>query len=153
MIGFLLWQAWQQDYNTPPPVAATASETPAAPGQSATTAATPDVPNAATAPSAAAVPSASTAPSAPTASTDTAAPAPSQRIEVSTDLLRLSIDTRGGTLAQADLLAYPQDPKDKTKPVRLLDDANATYFEAQSGLVSNSGPAPDHRAVFTAEKT
>lgn len=35
MIGFLLWQAWQQDYNTPPPVAATPSETPAAPGRGA----------------------------------------------------------------------------------------------------------------------
>src|SRR5579871_2334285 len=142
MLGFLLWQAWQQDYATPPPVATASSETPAAPGQPAAgqpapTTATPEVPTAANAPTAAAVPSASSAPSVPAASPDTAPATPSLHVDVRTDLLRLAIDTRGGTLAQADLLAYPQDPKDKTKPVRLLDDANATLFEAQSGLVSN----------------
>jgi len=148
----MLWQAWQQDYNAPPPVAPTATETPAAPGQPTAATAATDVPTAATAPTAAAVPSASKAPGAPAPAADTAPVTPSLHVDVKTDLLRLSIDTHGATLAQADLLAYPQDPKDKTKPVRLLDDANATLFQAQSGLVSNTGPAPDHRAAFKAEK-
>ena len=142
LVGFLLWQAWQQDYETKPATSDAAAIAPAAPTGPADNS---DVPKPAGTPA---------APTAAPTGTSNAEPAiPSTLIEVRTDLFRIAIDTRGGTLAQADLLAYPLDPKDKTKPVRLLDDNATSFFVAQSGLVSGSGAAPDHRALFTAERT
>jgi len=76
-----------------------------------------------------------------------------QRIEIRTDVLHAVIDTRGGNLVEADLLAYPLDPSDRSKPVHLLSDTGEGFFVAQSGLVSNGSPAPDHKAMFSAEKT
>ena len=146
-VAFLLWQAWDQDYGVKPqvdPAVATAAATSSpAPATSANAGA--DIPKPIGSPAPAPVPT--TTPSASTASAT-----PTARIEVRTDLLRLTIDTRGGALVQADLLDYPKDPKDKTHPVRLLDDAAASYFVAQTGLVSAASPAPDHQAIFTAEK-
>jgi YidC/Oxa1 family membrane protein insertase len=141
LVGFLLWQAWQQDYETKLPadgIAAT-TVTPAVPGVD-----TAEIPK----------PAGNAAPAAPSAVPNAPAEAsePSARVEVRTDLLRVAIDTRGGALVQADLLAYPLDPKDKTQPVRLLDDNAVSFFAAQSGLVSGSGAAPDHRANFVAEQ-
>ena len=139
-VAFLNWEAWQQDY---------------APKPAPPTSATPTVP-AATSTSSAEVPKPAGSP-APVAATTSPAPAdttitqPSARVHVRTDLLDLAIDTRGGSLVQADLLQYPVDPQDKTHPVRLLDTAPATFFVAQDGLVSST-VAPDHQAQFTSEK-
>jgi YidC/Oxa1 family membrane protein insertase len=142
-VAFLLWQAWQQDYGPKPaPSAATTATTPVAtPGASSSA----EVPRASA--STPAAPSVATAPvAAPVA-------APAQYINVHTDLLHLTIDTRGGAIVRADLLSYPIDPAAKDQPVRLLDDAPATFFVAQSGLVSADAAAPDHQAPFAAEKT
>ena len=149
LVGYFLYGAWQQDYNTPTPPAATSA--------SATSTATPpttaaaggqipaDVPNA-TSPT-------STVPSPATAVVPGSAPHDSApRIEVQTDVLHVTISTTGGSLVGASLLNYPLDPKDKTTPVRLLDDSNEGYFVAQSGLVSSAGAAPNHNAVFTSDK-
>ena len=148
-LGYLLWTAWQEDYSraTAPPSPATAATT-----------GTPSTSSNAIAPSPGEVPSApTTTPSAvnpaaaspPTAATN---PAATARVVVTTDVLRVEIDTRGGSVVVADLLAYPQQPKDFAHPVRLLDDSASRFFEAQSGLVSAQG-APDHTATFSAEKT
>ena len=146
-VAFLLWQAWDQDYAVKPqadPAIATALATPGvAPTTSASAGA--DIPKPIGSPAPAPAPT--TTPGARTASAT-----PTARIEVRTDLLRLMIDTRGGALVQADLLDYPLDPKDKSQPVRLLDDAPLSLFVAQTGLVSSGSPAPDHQAIFTAEK-
>jgi YidC/Oxa1 family membrane protein insertase len=149
MVGFFLWQAWQQDYgprqqsaeavtttaNTASPAS---TQTPIAPADQQ------DVPLPAGTPAPATAP----APVAAEPATPTAA-----LIDVQTDVLRLTIDTRGGAIVRTDLLAYPLAPEDKTRPVRLLDDAAVSYFVAQTGLVSPTSPAPDHRALFAAEKT
>ena len=140
-VVFLNWQAWQQDYG-PKPTAPVTSATPAATGAAATSSA--EIPK----PAGAQTPAAATS-SAPTA----AETQPSQRVHVRTDLLDLQIDTRGGAIVQADLLAYPVDPKEKDHPVRLLDTEPATFFVAQDGLVASSGVAPDHEALFTTENT
>jgi len=145
LIGFLLWQAWEQDYAPKPLSDAASTAVPAAPNATSTpvnSADTPDIPKV----------TGSAVPAATATAPIEAEPAGAQ-VSVETDLLRIVIDTRGGTLAQADLLAYPQDPSDKTKPVRLLDDKSTSYFVAQSGLLSPSGPAPDHRTLFSAEKS
>ena len=151
-IAFLLWQEWDRDYGTKPVPVPVAQTTAAA---TTTTSATPAA-NSADVPKPVAAPTTTTAPpaAAPTAEPIPAtAGAPAQQIDVRTDLLHLVIDTRGGAIVQADLLNYPQDPKHKDKPVRLLDSAPDRFFEAQTGLVSNAMPAPDHNALFSAEKT
>jgi YidC/Oxa1 family membrane protein insertase len=140
---FLNWQAWQQDYGAKPATTTSTSATPGAATAAATSSA--EIPRPAGTPAPVA---ATTTPNTPPAASEQ-----SQRIQVKTDLLNLEIDTRGAALTQADLLAYPVDPKDKEHPVRLLDSAPATYFVAQDGLVSSSATAPSHEAIFTAENT
>lgn len=149
MLGYLLWAQWQQDYS---PRAPASAAHPAA-SQAHPAAAGADVPGAVAAGGNAAV----------TIPTPAAAPAPAaaggessgQLITVTTDVLRVQIDTRGGSVVVADLLAYPQQPKDFEHPVRLLDDSTENWFEAQSGLVSAQGnaPTPDHQALFSAPQT
>ena len=141
-ISYMLYSAWEQDYGlkpaAPTPAAATGSS-----ATPATAAAGNDVPAAATTANAVPTPSAADAGKEPAV----------QTISVVTDVLHVEISTLGGSVVRADLLAYPIDPKDKTKPVRLLDDGNAHYFVAQTGLVSSSGAAPSHKTPFNAEKT
>ncbi|WP_018972160.1 membrane protein insertase YidC [Rudaea cellulosilytica] len=141
-ISYMLYSAWEQDYGlkpaAPTPAAATGSS-----ATPATAAAGNDVPAAATPANAVSTPSAADAGKEPAV----------QTISVATDVLHVEISTLGGSVVRADLLAYPIDPKDKTKPVRLLDDGNAHYFVAQTGLVSSSGAAPSHKTPFNAEKT
>jgi YidC/Oxa1 family membrane protein insertase len=139
-VAYVLWTQWEQDYGPKPAPAAPAAAAqvdgkPAADGSVPGAAGTANVP------------------------ADTAA-APAGKAELVTlqnDVLRLTIDTRGGSVIRSELLYYPNQPvtrKDPTPPpVRLLDDDAKTFFAAQDGLVSNTGAAPDHRALFHAEKT
>ncbi|PXV56957.1 protein translocase subunit yidC [Dyella jiangningensis] len=135
-VAWLLFQAWEKDYGPHPP-AVTAAATPAGADSS--------------------VPGATSSTSAPASVPGTVSEASAQLITVSTDVLRLTIDTRGGSVVRSELLGYPVSPRTKNNPdpapVRLLDDDRAQYFVAQSGLVSNQGEAPDHRAVFSAAQT
>lgn len=143
-VAFLLWQAWDQDYGVKPvpatPVNASAPAASTAPTNSAEIPASSAAPEPATAiPGGTPIPATATSAAAPT-------------IKVRTDVLNLLISTRGGSIVQADLLNYPRDAKDKTLPVRLLDDSADDWYVAQSGLVSNSGKAPDHEALFSSER-
>ena len=73
-------------------------------------------------------------------------------IVVETDVLRLVIDTRGGTVREAELKSYLVAPKSPQRVRLLHDDATGT-FVAQSGLVASSGNAPTHHAEFAATAT
>lgn len=137
-IGYLLWMQWQEDYNHAPAANAT--------GAAAVSPTPADRPAGADVPAA----SGNAAPPPPESATQ-ASNAP--RVVVTTDLLRVEIDTHGGNVVVADLLAYPQQPKDFAHPVRLFDDRAPTYFVAQSGLVSAGGAAPDHQTTFATEKS
>ncbi|MBN8481104.1 MAG: membrane protein insertase YidC [Xanthomonadales bacterium] len=144
-LGYLIWSQWQLDYGPKP--AAVATSAPAA--TESPTPATADVPHAAETPNAADTPAASaTANAAMAAPTAAATVAP---IVVTTDLLRVKIDPRGGSLVGAELLAYPEQPKEPAR-VRLFDQDPARYYVAQSGLVSNAQPAPGHQTIFTPER-
>ena len=141
-VAYLLFMAWEKDYSPQPAAAAVASSsTVATPADGSVPGAT--VP-ASTSASPAAVPGTTTEASA-------------QLVTISTDVLRLTVDTRGGTIVRSELLNFPAVPRTKKDPdpapVRLLDDERSQYFVAQSGLVSNQGAAPDHRAVFQAAQT
>ncbi len=138
-VGYLIWNQWQQDYAHPAPAAdAPVASAPVAGAANDT-------------PTAPAMPAGSAVPAVPASA---AAPASSAAlVHVRTDVLDLAIDPHGGSIVRAELLAYPQQPKQFDRPVRLLDDAGPSYFVAQSGLVSNTGKAPDHQAEFSAEQT
>jgi YidC/Oxa1 family membrane protein insertase len=81
----------------------------------------------------------------------TAAATPKERFEVTTDVLKLTLDTEGGSLVRAELLKYA-DAEDKTKNFVLLDDSKDRVYMAQSGVVAGStgGAFPTHKTVMTA---
>ncbi|MDA3913533.1 membrane protein insertase YidC [Oleiagrimonas sp.] len=157
-VGYLLWNQWQQDYHTPAVTATPAAA--ATQGKAkAPDLADSSVPQASSAPAVAE--SAGTADAPGTPSTPAAAPvsAPTRPsvikhgalVTVTTDVLRVTIDSRGGSIIRADLLKYPKKLK-SSHSVRLLNDSRSRFFVAQDGLLSRSGDAPDQRAMFHAAK-
>lgn len=151
-VAYFLLMAWEKDYAPPPPQTAVASA-------SSVTSAAADgsVPGA--------IPSSAT----PNAPADTVSAAgntsptstKSQLIQVKTDVLNVSLDTRGGSVVHADLLAYPENApthkKPTSPPTALLADDETNYFVAQNGLVSSSDTAaqdqPTHQALFQSAST
>ncbi|WP_449426981.1 membrane protein insertase YidC [Rhodanobacter umsongensis] len=148
-VAYFLFLAWEKDY-APPPTAAASSST--------------AIPAAADGSVPGAIPSGSTASgNAPVIASATAgaSQATAQLITITTDVLKLAVDTRGGSVVHADLLAYPDAPRThkapNPAPTVLLDNDPAHYFVAQNGLVSSSDTAPQdqpsHQAVFQSAKT
>jgi len=141
-VGYFLFVTWQKDYAPPPAPPAASSSTASAAG-------VPGVPNTLTA---------GTAPHVAGGAGDNT---PLPLITVTTDVLRLTIDTRGGSLVKAQLLDYPVAPRTKKDPdpapVTLFDNTDTHYFVAQSGLVSSSDQAaadqPNHLAAFQSAQT
>ncbi|QEE23156.1 membrane protein insertase YidC [Rhodanobacter glycinis] len=152
-VAYFLFMAWEKDYGPHPPAPTVASSASAAAPASSDSVSVP------TASGSAAVPGAtSPAPgAAPAIANAPAKVAPSQQVTISTDVLRLTVDTRGGSIVRSELLDYPVTPRTKKNPdpapIRLLDETPSHYFAAQDGLVSADGPAPDHRALFQATQT
>ena len=140
ILAVLIWQAWQQDHaphESTGTNAASAAASPAASGL-------PAIPS----PS---QPAAST-PVAPAATPGGTAPAPAMPpVELGNDVLRLRIDPVGANLVGAELLRYSQSEAQNSPPIQLLDDQPTSLFVAESGLVSASGHAPSHSAIYTAE--
>ncbi|WP_274865968.1 membrane protein insertase YidC, partial [Serratia marcescens] len=60
-------------------------------------------------------------------------------ITVNTDVLSLTINTRGGDIEQAKLLAYP-DTLGSSTPFQLLETTPSFVYQAQSGLTGKNGP-------------
>ena len=146
----LLWDQWQI-YNGhkatffPKPVTAISTAAPdanAASPAAVPTASTPAAP--ATAAGPAQVPGVATS-AAPTAAT------PRERVDVSTDVLKLSFDTEGGTLVRSEFLKYG-DQQDSKKSFVLLDDSKTRVYVAQTGLIG--GPFASHKTPmkFTGER-
>jgi YidC/Oxa1 family membrane protein insertase len=142
-VAYFLFLAWEKDYGPQPPAPAVASSaSAAAPAGS----------------DGASVPAAGgRAGNTPLIAGTAGSSAPSQLITLTTDVLRLTVDTRGGSVVRSELLDYPVVPRTRKTPdpapIRLLDDTPSHYFAAQDGLVSADGVAPDHRALFQAAKT
>jgi YidC/Oxa1 family membrane protein insertase len=70
---------------------------------------------------------------------------PRERIVVTTDVLKLTFDTEGGSLVRTEFLKQV-DLADKTKNVVLLDETKDRFYKAQSGLLPASGSLalPNH---------
>ena len=78
-----------------------------------------------------------------------AAPAArSERFEVSTDLLKLTFDTAGGSLIKAALLKNA-DTTDHSRPFVLLDDSTERVYMAQTGLIG-AASLPNHTTLMAA---
>ena len=72
-------------------------------------------------------------------SSETVAPQlPRQRVELSTDVLKLVFDSEGGSLVRAELLKHV-DMQDQSKNLVLLDQSKDRIYAAQSGLVAGAG--------------
>jgi YidC/Oxa1 family membrane protein insertase len=137
---FLLWDAWQRhnghaSFFSPRPAASAASA--AAAGGSAPTGVPGAVPQTAGAVAAGSAPAAS-------------APA-GERITVSTDRLKATFDSTGGTLVRLELLEY-RDNADRSRNVVLFDHTAKRQYVAQTGLIgSQTGvQLPTHLTPLTA---
>ena len=145
----MLWDNWQV-YNGRPalffPQASKAVATaPATDGK----APNPGVPSAA--------PAAATAAPVAQAAAPAAAPAAAHEIiEVSTDVLKLSFDSEGGSLVRTEFLKYG-DAADKTQNFVLLNDSKDRVYKAQSGVIGGTsvGNFPTHTTpmVFSGERS
>ena len=140
----LLWDKWQVHNGNKatffPSPAAVGAAAPAA-GASAPLAGAASVP-ASTAPAVASI-GASAVPGTPAP----AAPAAREKIEVTTDVYRLTFDGEGGSLTHAELLKHA-DMTDKAKNFVLFDESTQRVYVAQTGLIG--GSFPTHKTVMTA---
>ncbi len=138
----LLWDKWQVHNGHkatffPEPVPAQVASAPAGGGASA--------PGSVPTPSAAPAAGAQQVPPGGTAAAATAAPR--ERVTVTTDVLRLTFDSEGGTLTHGELLGYP-DMADKSRPFTLLDDSAQRVYVAQTGLIGGAG-YPTHKTPMS----
>ncbi len=144
----LLWDQWQVHNGNkatffPSPAKTTTSVGPNSTGTSSVPAALPSTPNAA---AAGAVPSATNGQSA-TQLPPTAAPqASSKRVVVTTDVLRLTLDTEGGSVVRSEFVKHT-DMASKTQSFVLLDESANRFYVAQTGLIG--GSFPTHKTAMS----
>ncbi|MDX1556155.1 MAG: membrane protein insertase YidC [Xanthomonadales bacterium] len=161
-LAYLIWVEWQKDYGPAPaaPAQSTQTESADVPGG-----AIPDVPGLSE--SADGVPGADlpaelpedlpdleeavAAPTAPRAAAPQPQSEPERIIEVTTDVLRLEIDLKGGTVVSASLLNYSQTVEDPEEKVVLLQPSGPAMFIAQSGLLSHQS-APNHVSLYSSTR-
>jgi YidC/Oxa1 family membrane protein insertase len=134
----VLWNNWMVSTGKPSMFAPAPAQTAKAPdGKNAAAA----LPAAAATPGAAAVAGAGTAAA--------AEPFKSERITITTDVMRVDIDTLGGTIKRLELLNF-KDGIDPTKNEVLFGvDGKKTYL-AETGLVGAAG-LPNHTTGFVAK--
>lgn len=139
VVILLLWQAWEQDFgskSTPTP-AVTQNQAPPSESKPAKS----DVPDVV-------IPAAPSEHATVSPDKQAAAAVKSEIIIVRTDLLEVKIDLLGGTINEADLLAYPVKVEEPDKPYRLMQNIRPRLFIAQTGLLGEH--SPDHHALFSA---
>ncbi|MEO7008326.1 MAG: membrane protein insertase YidC, partial [Caldimonas sp.] len=150
---FLIWDAWNKHNGQPsffsPPHAAAPAAAGAAPG-AASNVATPAVPGAGAVPvPTIANPAQGAAAVVPAASAPIAA-VPTASVTITTDVVKATLDSTGGSLDRVELLKE-LDPHDHTKHVVLLDQSAHRLSVAQTGLVPPAGGAglPNHHTPMT----
>jgi YidC/Oxa1 family membrane protein insertase len=135
----LLWDRWQlhngkQATFFPTPVPAQTASAPASAASSGANG-VPVATNAAPA-----------TPAAVPGQTTTAVAAPREKVEVTTDVYRLTFDSEGGSLVHAQLLKHA-DLGNKTRNFALFDQSADRVYLAQTGLIG--GAFPNHKTVMT----
>ena len=142
----MLWDQWQVHNGNRPTFFPGASQP----------AVTASAPASAVPPAASAVPAAT--PGATAMPPGTAAPAPAaeamarERIEVTTDVLKLVFDTEGGSVIRSEFLKHPS-AEHPDQPFVLFDSSANRVYQAQSGLIG--GPFPTHKTPmkFSGERS
>ncbi|OBS09570.1 membrane protein insertase YidC [Acidihalobacter prosperus] len=131
---FVIWQDWQHAHQPKPPVA---TATQGGGGM--------------TADKGTGVPSVTRG--APPAAASVQGAGQGERIHIRTDVLDLTLSTRGGDILEARLPTYPVSVNKPNDPFTLMFDRDGT-FVAQSGLVSaDAKRAPDHYALYRTTQT
>ncbi|MBD9377712.1 membrane protein insertase YidC [Pseudoxanthomonas sp. PXM04] len=142
MVAILLWMEWGK-FNAPAVAAPTVAATAATQSGSTVPASAPAAQPGSTVPQA---PAAVEAPAAVAA-----APSAGQRVTISSDVLKLTLD--GGSVLEAELLQYPQEKRPGSPAVKLFNQDPAHYYVAESGWVPAGGTraAPNHEKGFVPE--
>ena len=160
-ILFLNYQTWVHDYA--PPLTA-ASQSTAGSAAAPTSRLGESVPQATTSAAGAAAPSAAAQSANASQSAAVSPPVPATAssldstarlpLHVTTDVLDMDINLKGGELDRADLLQYPLRKDTPNIPVRLLSyEPPPTRHLVQSGLTGADGQAaPTHLAEWSAEQ-
>ena len=140
LVAFLLWDAWQKDQvaRVAPPPAASQVEVPIA---EISDGSVPELP---------APTPGEHQPETPVAPTAIADSYNGEVVVLANDKLRLTLDARGGSIVEAQLLDYPNQLKGDTSPVRLLSREPDHFFIAQNGLVGQPA-APSHEDRMVAQ--
>lgn len=151
----LLWDAWNKHngqpsmFGAPPKPIATSGTAPGAGTAPVAPPAGPAaVPTAAVpAPAATATP---TTAAAPVPSSSVNAPTVSQKVEITTDVVKATLDSQGGSVVRLELLTQV-DHNDREKNVLLFDESASRLYKAQTGLIAAQGGAalPNHLSGFT----
>ena len=155
-ILFLNYQTWVHDYEPQVSTVQTSAAPAGAPASTLgdsvpqpTLTAPPTAPQTANAPA--------TAPAIPAPSSAAAAETerPAAQLHVTTDVLDIGINLRGGELDRTDLLQYPLRKDTPNIPVRLLSyEPPPTRYLLQSGLTGGAGEAaPTHQVVWKSDET
>jgi YidC/Oxa1 family membrane protein insertase len=137
VVAGMLWMEWNKtsEPGVARPAVTTPADTDTALGATAPTAALPT----------AALPAAGDATAlpglAPAASTSEHDVQP---ITLANDMLRLTVDLRGGRIIDSELLQYTEEKKAGSPKVRLLNSARGKYYVADAGLISVDGKNPQH---------
>ncbi len=134
--AWLTWQAWVQDYHRP--VVQPASEAPALATDSGPAI---DLPELSPSGTAGELPDTEMGPEAESGG---------RKIRITTDVLDLILDTRGGDLIGATLLEYPVTKKDPDRLVQLLSPYQADFSVFRAGIRGAAGSAaPAADALFS----
>ncbi|QPF76340.1 membrane protein insertase YidC [Roseateles sp. DAIF2] len=132
----LLWDGWQK-HNGHPSMFSPAPAKPVATAASAP----------AGVPSAAALPGGATAAAAATPTGAAPAPTASETVVISTDVIKATLDSQGGSLVRVELLKH-KDESDPSGHVVVLNRSAQHHYVAQTGLVGVAG-APNHLNLMT----
>ncbi|HVZ46935.1 MAG TPA: membrane protein insertase YidC [Ramlibacter sp.] len=75
---------------------------------------------------------------------------PRERFTVTTDVMRITFDTEGGSVVRTEMLEHPAETgtKGSTETFVLLDESAGREYVAQSGLIG--GDFPNHKTIMTA---
>lgn len=139
-ILLLLYQRWlEQEAPAQPPASITQSQE-ADSGAAPATTGSADIPS---------TPSVDL-PSAPSTSSETEVEQKHSRpmLLVETDLIKLEIDTLGGSIKRLALLTYPVSVDEPDVPFELLKYESADIFITQTGLIGNMSEYPNHRTQY-----
>ncbi len=138
VVSYMLLLAWQQDYPSVPATEVasqaaaqtTVSDVPAAPAQTGT--AVSDVPNVAGSTSVQPVADANA------------------RIQVTTDVLHVTLDRNGGDIIEVTLPQYKRQIDVENDPFVLLENSAQRVYVSKSGLVGRNGIDSSSRAAYQA---